>query len=114
MEITGQGIKPENLTGDELFNIRLNGDDCIAEEKRKAKDGGAFKQYTLFLSDVLTKEDKELRFLFAKHFNPLIKQWGKKSESWEGNTIQIKPRQMGKFWDLDLLPVASHLDEEKV
>ncbi len=114
MEISGQGILPENLTGDELFNVRLSNEDCLQEDKRTAKDGGKFKQYTLFLEDVTTHEEKELRYLFSKHFNPLIKQWGKNSVSWEGNTLQIKPKKQGKFWDVELFPVATALNEEGV
>lgn len=110
IEITGQGIRPEDLTGDEMFNIRLNGGDCVAAEERTAKKGGDFTQYTLFLVDCTTKEDKEIRFLFGKHLNPLIKQWGKKTEDWEGNTINIRPKKKGEFWDVELCPTETFLD----
>lgn len=116
MEITGQGIMPENLTGDELFNIRLSEehDDCLVMEKRKSKKGGSFEQYTLFLEDAQTGEEKELKYMFKKTFNPLSKQWTKDSKSWIGNTIQIKPSLINDYWEVKLFPVATALKEETI
>ena len=113
LKVEGLGIRPEDLTGDEVFIIRKEHDDVISSTERSTNNKkGVFTQYTLFLATP-TGEDKELRYLFGKHLNPLIKQWGNKSENWEGNAIKIKPMQKGEFWDCELVP-DDYVEEEKI
>ena len=97
------GINPKNMTAPETFSIRLEEGDTVKEEKRAAKNGGEFKQYTLFLLDSQGGE-RELRFLFPTHLNPLIAAYGGDTKLWEGKNVLVTPKTEGSFADVVLSP----------
>ena len=107
------GINPKNMEATKRFQIRFSEEhkDVVAEEKRESKTGkGMFTQYTLFLADD-NGEERELRFLFRKHFNELIKEWGEDSVKWQGKDVLVIPQTKGKYADVKLEPAGRRLQE---
>ena len=95
------------------FQIRFNEDakDVVAEEKRTTKNGkGVFTQYTLFLSDD-NGEERELRFLFGKHFKELQKAWGTDTSEWIGKDVLVIPQTKGEYSDVKLEVAGRRLQE---
>jgi len=111
-EENANGINPKNMNGTERFKIRNSEEhgDVLAQEERTAKNGGTFLQYTLFLEDEELNE-RELRFLFNKHLNVLIRSFGGDSKKWEGKDILVIPQTKGEYSDVKLEPAGKKLQE---
>jgi len=101
---SANGINPKNMEATQRFQIRYNEEfkDVVTEEKRTTKNGkGVFTQYTLFLSDDDGTE-RELRFLFGKHFKELQKAWGTDTSKWIGKDVLVIPQTKGEYADVKL------------
>lgn len=113
---SANGINPKNMEATQRFQIRYNEEfkDVVVEEKRPTKDGkGLFKQYTLFLSEDDGTE-RELRFLFSKHFKELQKAWGIDTTKWVGKDILVIPQTKGDYADVKLEVAGRRLQEHLV
>ena len=111
-EENANGINPKNMIGTERFQIRYSEehDDVILTEERNAKNGGTFKQFTLLLAEEDGSE-RELRFLFNKHLNTLIRAFGGDTKKWQGKDILVIPQTKGEYADVKLEPAGRRLKE---
>jgi len=117
-------LMPESMVGQkEIFKVVLNEEthDCVKEILRTSKrNGGEFKQYTLFLEN----KEKELRvanYLFLKHLGTMLKEVSKITTDWANTYVEItgvprEDKEAGKtYYDLQISPAGSpQWAEEKV
>ena len=112
-EENANGINPKNMPGTERYQIRFSEEhnDVLMSEKRETKSGkGVFTQHTLFLNDD-AGEERELRFLFTKHLNPLIRSFGGDTLKWQGKDILVMPQTKGEYADVKLEAAGKRLSD---
>ena len=82
------GIRPEDITGGIAFVIGTDANGrCVTQEKRTAKDGGKFIQYTIY--GTVDGEKKRISYLFDRDLAPLARGWGKQPQLWLGKTAFV-------------------------